>query len=267
MFLFCALFFGSAEVSALSLENESTDKISIFDESVAKLDDKPMILRSSNSKNSDDGEKSDETKPQKKAAEPNKVYTVESGDTLSKIADQHDVSWERLFYKNVKIGDPNQISVGDKITIPKPSEKLKKRAIPAGAPVEAEPIVQPQQPQQVAAAQPAPAAPAPAPQPTPVSSAGNTYYYGYCTWYAKSRRPDLPNNLGNANTWVSMAAAQGIATSSTPRAGAIGQQGMHVVYVESVNANGTVTVSEMNFNGWGVVSSRTVPASTFSYIL
>jgi peptidoglycan DL-endopeptidase CwlO len=76
----------------------------------------------------------------------------------------------------------------------------------------------------------------------------------------------LPNNLGNANTWVARAAAQGIPTGSAPRVGAIGQQGMHVVYVESVNGDGTVTVSEMNFRGRYVISSRTVPASTFRYI-
>ena len=98
------------------------------------------------------------------------------------------------------------------------------------------------------------------------SSAGNSYGYGYCTWYVKNRRPDMPNNLGNANTWVARAAAQGMATGSAPRAGAVGQAGMHVVYVESVNADGSVTVSEMNRAGWNVISSRTVPASYFQYI-
>ena len=76
----------------------------------------------------------------------------------------------------------------------------------------------------------------------------------------------MPNNLGNANTWVARAAAQGMATGSTPRAGAVGQQGMHVVYVESVNGDGTVTISEMNHVGWNVVNQRTVPASNFQYI-
>jgi surface antigen len=79
-------------------------------------------------------------------------------------------------------------------------------------------------------------------------------------------RPDLPNNLGNANTWVSRAAAQGLATGSAPRVGAVGQQGMHVVYVEAVNGDGTVTISEMNHAGLYVRTVRTVPASTFMYI-
>lgn len=97
-------------------------------------------------------------------------------------------------------------------------------------------------------------------------SGGNSYAAGNCTWYAKSKRPDLPNNLGNANTWASRAASQGIPTGSTPQLGAVGQQGMHVVYVERVNPDGTVFISEMNKIGYGKISTRTVPASSFKYI-
>lgn len=99
------------------------------------------------------------------------------------------------------------------------------------------------------------------------TDSSNTYVWGQCTWYAKSKRPDLPNGLGNGGQWVAIAAAMGFATGSTPRAGAIGEQPGHVVYVESVNKNGTVNISEMNYNGGvGVVNHRTVPASTFKYI-
>lgn len=98
------------------------------------------------------------------------------------------------------------------------------------------------------------------------STSGNAYDYGYCTWYVKSRRPDLPNNLGNADTWVYGAQTHGIPTGTEPEEGAVGQQGMHVVYVEKVNTDGTVFISEMNFAGWDVISHRTVPASSFTYI-
>lgn len=98
------------------------------------------------------------------------------------------------------------------------------------------------------------------------SSQGNTYEYHSCTWYAKSRRPDLPNNLGNAYSWVASAAAQGIPTGSVPRAGAIGQQGGHVVYVERVNNDGTIYLSERNFDWNGSFRYRTAPASNFIYI-
>ena len=99
------------------------------------------------------------------------------------------------------------------------------------------------------------------------NSSGNSYAWGQCTWYAKSKRSDLPNNLGNGGQWATSAAHQGFATGSTPRAGAIGEQPGHVVYVESVNGDGTVNISEMNYNGRaGVVHTRTVAASAFTYI-
>jgi surface antigen len=136
---------------------------------------------------------------------------------------------------------------------------------------------------QVAAAPAAPTAPAPPPAPAPPAPASapqvqtaaevrpashsrNAYAAGNCTWYAKSRRPDLPNNLGNARTWFARARAQGIPTGSVPQAGAIGQQGNHVVYIERVNPNGTVLISEMNYTGFGKISHRTVAASSFNYI-
>ncbi len=98
-------------------------------------------------------------------------------------------------------------------------------------------------------------------------SFANTYTRGQCTWYVASRR-QVPNNWGNAYTWLFRARAAGYATGSEPRAGAIGwERGNHVVYVESVNANGTVNISEMNWGGRpGVVHYRTTPASRFLYI-
>ena len=57
-----------------------------------------------------------------------------------------------------------------------------------------------------------------------------------------------------------------VTVNNTPKAGAIMQttQGAygHVAYVESVNSNGSVRVSEMNYGyGPGVVTSRTISAS------
>lgn len=107
---------------------------------------------------------------------------------------------------------------------------------------------------------------------TPVRgvSTANTYDAGYCTWYVKERRPDLPNNLGNANTWYARAEAQGLAVGSLARAGAVGTTTAgaegHVVYVESVNSDGTINISEMNHTGWNEYDSRTVDASLFLYI-
>lgn len=94
---------------------------------------------------------------------------------------------------------------------------------------------------------------------TVAPSAGNTYAYGYCTWWAKSKRPDIPNRLGNARTWLSRAQASGLATGSTPQVGAIvatteSAYG-HVGYVEAVEGN-DIVVSDMNMIGWGKVSKR-----------
>jgi surface antigen len=191
-------------------------------------------------------------------------YTVAEGDTLSKIAEAHSTTWKRIFDKNIEIQNPDIISVSAVVIIPAPDEVLAERALPEP------PAPQPQpQPQQSAAPAPARsnAQPATAYRPAAApSSAGNTYTAGYCTWYAKSRRPDLPNNLGNASTWVIRAQAQGLATGTVPRAGAIGQQGMHVVYIESVNADGSVNISEMNYRGLYIISTRTAPGSSFTYI-
>lgn len=195
-------------------------------------------------------------KSSKAKSNATKRYKVKSGDTLTKIAKQNRTTWPRLFAKNKQIANPNNINVGQVIVIPKPKEKLAARplaTLATPAPVTTSVVTQSQ-----AASSPAT---------TYVgSSAGNTYAPGYCTWYAKSRRPDLPNMMGDAINWVASAAAHGFATGATPRAGAIGQQGNHVVYVERVNSNGTVEISEMNYQGLYVVSSRTVPASNFTYI-
>lgn len=92
-------------------------------------------------------------------------------------------------------------------------------------------------------------------------SSGNNYYYGYCTWYAKSKRPDLPNQLGNGGAWYYNAQRAGLETGDTPNEGAVivtRESGWgHVGYVESVDGD-KVTISEMNFNGWGQVNNRTL---------
>lgn len=192
------------------------------------------------------------TNPDPKPAKPEpKVYTVASGDNLSKIGTEYNVEWQRLWAKNTNIKHPDLIYVGDKITIPEPSEQLN-RDLPAVVALPAK------TPNVVATA--------------PVYDGSNTYDYGYCTWYVKNRRGgSLPNTLGNANTWYSRAAAAGMAVGSAPRAGAVGTTTRgalgHVVYVESVNADGSIQISEMNASaGWGKSNTRTAAASEFLYI-
>lgn len=98
------------------------------------------------------------------------------------------------------------------------------------------------------------------------SDTGNLYAQGNCTFYSKSRRPDLPNNLGNANTWVTRASSQGYSTGTKPVAGAIGQKRNHVVYVESVNSDGTFNLSEWNYRNLYETTYRTVSSVGWRFI-
>ena len=47
------------------------------------------------------------------------TYTVQSGDSLSKIGAQHGVSWQKIFEANRdKLDDPDTIFPGQELTIP-----------------------------------------------------------------------------------------------------------------------------------------------------
>jgi peptidoglycan DL-endopeptidase CwlO len=69
---------------------------------------------------------------------------------------------------------------------------------------------------------------------------------------------------GNAKDWYWNAQAYGRSVGRTPVPGAImvtWESGYgHVAYVESTNGN-TFTVSEMNYKGFGIVSTRTLTTS------
>lgn len=103
---------------------------------------------------------------------------------------------------------------------------------------------------------------------------GGPYGAGQCTQWAWSKRRDLPSTLGNANTWAARAAAAGYVVNRTPSAGAVFQTSSgwygHVGYVEAVNGDGSITVTEMNY-GYSpyLVIRATIPAGSvgnFNYI-
>lgn len=176
-----------------------------------------------------------------------KLYTFKENDNLTIVSEAHTSSLKRLWDKNTQLTNPDLIPVGTVITIPEADEVLADRPLPV--------IIEPlglNQTTQTSA-------------PSGRSSvSGNTYSVGYCTHFAKQMRPDLPNNLGNADTWyIRYNGPKG----SEPRVGAIGvaKGYMHVVYITGVNGD-TVTLSEQNYKGWGVISSRTAPASEFNYL-
>ena len=199
------------------------------------------------------------------------IVTVQSGDTLEKIASAHSTTYVQLYNANPQINNPDTIDVGNEIRIPTKEEQLPDRFSEFAAQQAASIAT-------VAVSTPtyenAGYEPVYSQTYTPGSqavyatdSAGNTYFKGYCTWYAKERRPDLPNMLGNGGQWVASASAQGYATGSDPRVGAVAESPGHVAYVESVNGDGTITISEMNgVAGFGAVGSRNVPANQYRYI-
>ncbi|MDQ3123631.1 MAG: CHAP domain-containing protein, partial [bacterium] len=94
----------------------------------------------------------------------------------------------------------------------------------------------------------------------------NGYVPGYCTWYVANKRMQIgrpvPANLGNASTWDNYA-PQG--WDRTPRAGAAvvtaeGGAG-HVAFVEKVNSDGSVLLSEMNRRRLYEVTTRVISPS------
>jgi surface antigen len=99
----------------------------------------------------------------------------------------------------------------------------------------------------------------------------------YTAWKVHQATGRMPywGGRGNANQWPGNAMAAGIPVDSTPRAGSVavmmtGQYG-HVAWVESVNSNGTVNVSQYNeltSAGWGQYSERyNVSPSTYNYYI
>jgi len=204
------------------------------------------------------------TEPAKTVSTP--TVTVQSGDTLTAIADAHSTTVNEILATNA-ISDPNLIEPGQVLQLPAQPQGVTgfSHSLKAAASAFMAPPVQVVQPQVQAAA----SANMPA-RPTyhVASVAGNTYVAGTCTWYVKNRIPSLPNQLGNGGySWLTAAAAFGYTTGSSPAPGAIGVESGHVVYIESVNSNGTVNISEMNYAGQiGIVHYRTTPAGEFQYI-
>lgn len=98
----------------------------------------------------------------------------------------------------------------------------------------------------------------------------------YTAWKVWSTGRFVPHfsGYGNANQWPSTTARYGIANGSTPVAGSVAIQYVgyygHSMYVEAVNGDGTITVSDYNNNadggGWGKYHYYTRSAAGLTYI-
>lgn len=99
----------------------------------------------------------------------------------------------------------------------------------------------------------------------------------YVAWRVGKERGYVPVNWGNAYDWVANGQAAGYTVSRTPRAGSAGVitsggQPGHIVWVESVNGDGTLTIAQYNyFNaggpGWGNFSRMIVPSGTYQWFI
>lgn len=109
------------------------------------------------------------------------------------------------------------------------------------------------------------------------------YPHGQCTWYVYNRMAQfdkhISGDLGDARNWNNRAEIKGYQVGSKPvKHSAVvyeaGQQGVdqkygHVAFVEKVNSDGSIVVSESNVKGLGIISFRTIDAddaSQLSYI-
>ena len=93
---------------------------------------------------------------------------------------------------------------------------------------------------------------------------GHRFPYGWCTWYVSQKRY-VPWS-GNAGAWLFNAKVMGYKTGRSPQPGSImvtteNRYYGHVALVEKVSGD-SITVSEMNYVGWGKVSRRTLSASS-----
>lgn len=104
---------------------------------------------------------------------------------------------------------------------------------------------------------------------------GNFYDRGSCVWWAYERRGQLgapvSSGWGSALTWPSGASAEGFTVDHNPVVGAVyiappGVQGAtghgHAGVVESVNPDGSYTISEMNAPVAGVLTYSTHSAAS-----
>lgn len=66
--------------------------------------------------------------------QPETVVQVAPGDTLIKIANNHQTTYPRLFNANPNIENPDVIHPGDQVRVPNPDEQLTERPLPSSTP-------------------------------------------------------------------------------------------------------------------------------------
>lgn len=187
------------------------------------------------------------------------IAVAQAGDTAASLAQKYSTDPERvLLFNDIEQNTP--VPAGTQVVIP------------GGHVTVAAPVVTPQQSRYTGSV-------ATVVNTASLTATGNGYDYGYCTWYAYNRRAALGRPVGgmwgNASSWASLARASGFLVNNTPALGAVMQTPNaaggygHVAVVESVDPDGSIMVSEMNYAGWNRKSTRTLSASeaaSYNYI-
>ncbi|MEK9151424.1 MAG: LysM peptidoglycan-binding domain-containing protein [Patescibacteria group bacterium] len=183
-------------------------------------------------------------------------YAVKSGDTIDTIAAKFKAEKDKIIAFN-SLPANGEIEVGDVIVIPGGQKDIPVPSSVASGGLERRQYATPT-----------------GGTATDISSGfrkldgkagtGHKFPYGYCTWYLAQKRY-VPWR-GNAGTWLYQARALGYRTGKTPAVGAIvvtteNRFYGHVALVEKVSG-GNITVSEMNYVGWGKIDRRVLSASS-----
>jgi len=196
------------------------------------------------------------------------TYKVQSGDSLYTVAQKFGVSTDSIRKANALTS--STLQVGQSLTINDPTKDPSAvQSTPTAAPVKTSvqataktqpsaPAPQKAEPQSNSSNAVTPVVPSNQQHGQAANSAGNTYSWGQCTWFAKNRASWAGNYWGNGGNWDSSARSQGFAVDNTPAAGSLvvfhpgqsvggqwtadGSAG-HVAYVESVSGN-TINISQ-----------------------
>jgi len=178
-------------------------------------------------------------------------HVVKKGDDIEKIAKKYKADKEKIIAFNELPAD-GRIKEGEELIIPdgkieqpvaSPNNLLQRRSYYSSGVVDGgkrEPSIIDRNPK-----------------------GGHVFPYGYCTWYVAQHKY-IPWG-GNAGTWLYHARAYGAKTGKTPKEGAIIVTSEswygHVAIVTKVKGD-QVTIKEMNYKGFGVVSTRTISAKS-----
>lgn len=178
------------------------------------------------------------------------AYVVQSGDTIDSIATKYKSSREKIIAFN-ELPANGDLTVGEQITIPDGYKE-----VPRPAP--GSDVLSPRQYASASGGNATDITPSFARPREGKPGQGHRFPYGYCTWYVAQKRY-VPWR-GNAGTWLYNARAFGYKTGKTPTVGSIvvtteDRYYGHVALVEKVSKD-VITVSEMNYTGWGKKSVR-----------